>query len=231
MEKKEPKSPVIHPSLAGGGGGGAAAQKGKSRIAPGAQRGYVVHDKTTPAPLKVPAINAQRQVVTPPTPEEDVGAALAAAAPESALTEADPTMAAQQARREETMLRLLNFTKPTMRTVRIAGMDFNFKLLSPAESLHISKILGGMQEEDRTIYRTRVLQLAAGLVDVDGITLESVYQGDLSRDVVLMRYSEVMRWSMPVLDSVLEAYEQVIREVRNEFKPDFLTQPKAATNG
>jgi hypothetical protein len=238
MQKKEQKSPVIHPSLAGGNL--PPAQKGKSRIAPGAQRGYVVGDRAPTPPMKVPVIGGPVAPViqdarrSEPTDESvDIAAALAAAAPEApdALTAVDPALAAAAAKRANVMDRLVGFSQPLFKQATIGGMNFRFKILSPSENMHVSKILSAMDPEDQTIFRSRVLRVAAGLVDIDGVTLESLYRGELRSDVVLMRYSEIMNWSSPILDSVLEAYEQILKTVREEFQPDFLTQPKTATKG
>ena len=92
-------------------------------------------------------------------------------------------------------------------------------------------VLTSFPEEEQTILKNRILNLAASLVDVDGVSLESIYKGSLSRDLVLMRYSELMKWSNPVLNGVLAAYEKLVDDIKQEYMPDFLKQPKKESTG
>lgn len=215
MEKNKPtKTPFIHPSLATGQNQSNTpppAQRGKSRIAPGAQKGTVIQHASVPETILPPP-----ELMTPPTLEDDPASAEAVKI---------------EQRKHDVINKLLLFTQPLFKTVEINGMQFRFKILTPSDAAHISKIFNAMPEEDQTMTRNRVLTLAASLVDVDGVSLESIYQGSLTRDVVLMRYSELMKWTNPVLNGVLSAYDKLLEDMREEYMPDFLKQPKKESTG
>lgn len=210
-KSKQSKTPFIHPSLAAGG-----AQRGRSRLAPGAQKGAVVHHDTPPESVR--ADLADMPKIAPP----------------SALVDPEPAAAdvsSSEQRKNDVINKLLLFTQPLIKSVEISGMTFRFKLPTPADSAHINKIFSSFPEAEQTVLKSRMLGLAAALIDIDGVSLESIYTGQLTKDLVLMRYSELMKWSNPVLNGVIAAYEKIIDDVRQEYLPDFLKQPKEESTG
>lgn len=240
MEKKEHKTQISHPSLSKKDDRISAnqpAQRGKSRIAPGAQKGYVVHDQSGAVKNQKPVVLPKPSKMKELSDEEVIDAInkIAPISPEASVSainnSPDPALAAAQAARASTVHKLLSFAQPVIKKVKIHDMEFSFKMLSPSESTHISNILMNFPENDRTIFRTRILQAAAALVDVNGVALESLHDGTFEKDVVLMRYHEMMKWTLPVVESVIDAYETIVRNVRQEFKADFLDQAKTATTG
>ena len=210
-KSKQNKTPFIHPSLAAGG-----AQRGRSRLAPGAQKGAVVHHDTPPDAVRADLAEMPRivppEAVAPPAPV------------------AGDVVAAEQ-RKSDVINKLLLFTQPLIKSVEINGMTFRFKLPTPADSAHINKIFSSFPEAEQTVLKSRMLGLAAALIDIDGVSLESIYAGQLTKDLVLMRYSELMKWSNPVLNGVIAAYEKIVDDVRQEYLPDFLKQPKEESTG
>jgi hypothetical protein len=118
-----------------------------------------------------------------------------------------------------------------VKEVVINEMNFRFRMLTPADSAHVGNILNSFPEADQTVLKSRILNLAASLIDIDGVSLESIYTGNLSRDVVLMRYSELLKWSNPILNGVMLAYEKLVDDVKQEYMPDFLKQPKKESTG
>lgn len=217
MENQKPKqgkTPFIHPSLAGG-----EAQRGRSRIAPGAQRGTVIQHEKVPEGLR-------SAVIAPPDFDDSHSAASAEAEPEQQVAADDGNQ-----RRTEVINKLLLFTQPLIKEVSINDMKFRFRMLTPADSAHVGNILNSFPEADQTVLKSRILNLAAALIDIDGVSLESIYTGKLSRDVVLMRYSELLKWSNPILNGVMVAYEKLVDDVKQEYMPDFMKQPKKESTG
>lgn len=215
QKSKQNKTPFIHPSLAG-----SEAQRGRSRIAPGAQKGAVLHHDKVPDGLRA-------AVVAPPDfqpPEQESPQDFPSEEPQSDVGDLDQ-------RRNDVVNKLLLFTQPMLREVQISGMNFRFRMLTPADTAHLGNILNSFPESEQTILKSRLLNLAAALTDIDGVALESIYKGQLSRDVVLMRYSELMKWSNPVLNGVLAAYEKLVEDIKQEYLPDFLKQPKKESTG
>jgi hypothetical protein len=224
VENQKPKSgktPFIHPSLAAGG-----AQRGKSRIAPGSQKGAVIHHDEPPEAVRAAAIEPH-----PAFENEPVVQQAPKSAPASAPLSAADDAAASERRRNDVINKLLLFTQPLIKTVEIGGMQFRFRMITPADSAHVSKILSSFPEAEQTILKNRMLNLAAAIIDIDGVTLESIYVGPLVKDLVLIRYSELMKWSNPVLNGVLSAHEKLVDDVRQEYLPDFLKQPKKESIG
>ena len=210
-KSKQSKTPFIHPSLAAGG-----AQRGKSRLAPGAQKGAVVHHDAPPETVRVDLADMPK--IAPPE---------ALVAPEPAAAD----VASAEQRKSDVINKLLLFTQPLIKSVEISGMTFRFKLPTPADSAHINKIFSSFPEAEQTVLKSRMMGLAAALVDIDGVSLESIYTGQLTKDLVLMRYSELMKWSNPVLNGVIAAYEKIVDDIRQEYLPDFLKQPKEESTG
>ena len=218
MEKNKPgKTPFIHPSLASSNQP-PPAQRGKSRIAPGAPKGQVVEHKAPPESVGLLSSIPEELLVPPP----EVSGASAEVSAEAEKIES---------RKNDVINKLLLFTQPMYKSVEISGMQFRFKILNPSDAAHVARIFNAMPEEEQTLTRSRILNLAAALVDVDGVSLESIYQGGLSRDIVLMRYSELMKWSNPVLNGVLSAYDKLLEDLKQEYMPDFLKQPKKESTG
>jgi hypothetical protein len=227
VENQKPKSnktPFIHPSLAAGG-----AKRGTSRIAPGSQKGAVIYHDAPPEVARGVAV-----VEPPPSFEfesEPEPAAQATASPTSSPVSGAEAAAAAERRRNDVISKLLLFTQPLIKSVEIGGMLFRFRIITPADSAHVGKILSSFPDAEQTILKNRMLNLAASIVDVDGVTLESIYTGPLVKDLVLIRYSELMKWSNPVLNGVLSAQEKLVEDVRQEYLPDFLKQPKKESIG
>jgi hypothetical protein len=211
-KSKQNKTPFIHPSLAAGG-----AQRGKSRIAPGAQKGAVVHHEVPPDVVRADLAELPRLA---PPPE-------VVTAPEPAAAD----VSAAEQRKSDVVNKLLLFTQPLVKSVEIGGMTFRFKLPTPSDSAHVNKIFSSFPESEQTVLKSRILSLSAALLDIDGVSLESIYSGQLTKDLVLMRYSELMKWSNPVLNGVIAAYEKILDDVRQEYLPDFLKQPKEESTG
>ena len=218
MEKNKPgKTPFIHPSLASANTPNPTpAQRGKSRIAPGAARGVVIEHEAPPETASSRSSIPPELLVSPPQQEPDAPTGEAAKI---------------EQRKHDVINRLLLFTQPMYKTVELGGMQFRFKVMTPSDTAHVIKIFNAMPEDEQTLMRNRILNLAAALIDVDGVSLESIYKGTLSRDVVLMRYSELMKWSNPVLNGVLAAHDKLLEDMKQEYLPGFLKQPKKESTG
>ena len=222
MEKnKTGKTPFIHPSLASSNTPNPTpAQRGKSRIAPGAQRGVVIEHAAPPETVAPISSVPQELLTPPPAVQQEVAPSL----------QSEEGVKIEQ-RKHDVINKLLLFTQPLHKTAEIGGMQFRFKVLTPVDTAHVIKIFSSMPEDEQTLMRNRVLNLAAALVDVDGVSLESIYKGPLTRDIVLMRYSELMKWSNPVINGVLAAYDKLLEDIKQEYLPDFLKQPKKESTG
>lgn len=155
--------------------------------------------------------------------EEDIAAAIAAIAP--VQPEEDKGAVELESKRARTLRKLLSFSEPTTKVVRIADSDFKFKVLSVSESIHVQNIIDNLDQHEKTVFSVNLMQVAAALQSVDDVAVEELFVGSLN-DVVLQRYSLMKTWSPVLLDMVIESYKKLMKDLREEATPDFLRAPK-----
>lgn len=148
---------------------------------------------------------------------------------DSAVDLNDPAIQAQ-VKRHDTFQKLMYFKQPMNTSFAIDGMNFKLKILSPIDMAEVSKIFNSLPEDEQTIYRQRLMQLAGALMDIDGVKLEDVYHGP-EASVYMKRYSEIIQWPNPLISNILTQYEDFALQVKDRYLPDFLKQPKAEGKG
>lgn len=221
---KDQKNPFVHPSMA------KPAQRGQSRIVPGAKPG--AHHVENPPPD--PYLQGKMYSVGTPDMEDEWDQAPAQEqrpAPEAEKPERPKSQAQSPQpqgelsdRKNSVVSKLLMFKEPMYKTAKISDMLFKFKVLTPSETMHVAALYQKFKENDRTIYRGRILSLAASLVDIDGVRLEDAAPNGRDSDPVIIRYNELMSWNGQILDAVLEARDKAMEDVKKEYIPDFLDQ-------
>lgn len=142
----------------------------------------------------------------------------------------DDVLVQKELDRKASLEKLVLFKKPTLKTVVVGGIEFRFKTLNVHENSAVYEKIRDLPAEER-VMKSPVMLLAASLVDANGIRIEENYSGPADiTDPLMQKYYELSSWNMPIINALVAAYTEFVKEVEGEYKRDFLDKsPKTPT--
>lgn len=126
---------------------------------------------------------------------------------------------------------LVLFSQPKTKTVTISGVDFRIKLLNVHENTEVYRKIKDIPSDEQ-LQKSPIMLLAAALVDANGIDIEENYSGPSEvRDSLSRKYYELCNWNMPIINALVKAYTDFVKEVEKDYTKDFFpTAQKTPSN-
>jgi len=157
-------------------------------------------------------------------------AAVTQAQPEVTMDQVlhDPIMEQENDKRKA-LEKILLFRKAYTKEITIKESVFRIKILNANDNDAIFERVMQLTENEQ-VSRTPIMILAAALIDVNGIPVEELYEGEETPDVLYKKYYEISRWPAPLTKSLTRAYNQFSTDMDKEFSAPFLDEsPKTDT--
>lgn len=135
----------------------------------------------------------------------------------------DPVMK-QEIEKRKTLEKLLLFKKPITKSIELDGSIFKFKLLNSNDSAEVFTIMADFNDVEQQI-KVSLLLLSASLYEVDGVSLETAYDGpvEVQSDIV-KRYHEISKWNAPLVNALTREYRKFVDDEEKRYSPDFLAK-------
>lgn len=128
-----------------------------------------------------------------------------------------------EAKKKETLEKILLLRKTVKKDVTIDGLKFTLKLLNSNDSADVISLMEKLPEAEQN--KGPLLLLAASLVSVDDVPIETVYDGpsDIT-DVIFQRYSEIIRWPSVLVNSISKEYRKFVDDEEKKYDASFLAK-------
>lgn len=145
---------------------------------------------------------------------------------------ADDPVIEKELQKKRTLEKLLLFKQPVYKEVRVSGMTFRLKILTPQENKKVFSHIISLDEEAQ-IAETPNMILAASIIDVDGIKIEETYDGNPTiKEPILQKFNVLQSWPHPLIKVLSKAYNSFVADKEKEFSSDFLGESqKTGTTG
>lgn len=130
----------------------------------------------------------------------------------------------REMKKREVFNKLVLLKQDCTTEVNIAGLVWKLKLLDSTDNEFVIKQIRKEAPEDQLLVMPLV-QLAAAIVEVNGIRFEDFYSGPANiEDPILRRYYELRQWQRPVVNILQRAYTDFSLGVEKEYTKDFLVK-------
>ena len=137
----------------------------------------------------------------------------------------DDIIVQKEIEKKRSFEKLVLFKQPKTKVFDISGVNFRLKVLNVHENGQVYKKIRELPDDEQ-LTKSPIMLLAASLVDADGFKIEENYSGPIEiTDPIMRRYYELCAWNMPIINALVTAYTQFIKEVEGEYQKNFLAKP------